>query len=81
MTEQELRDLMIAIESPAFQELVMKPIIKELDSLKAAYDCDTVKEMARLKGKREGLRIVIDRLKIAKESYQMSAHENDIASR
>lgn len=70
MELSELRDLMIAIESQAFQTLIMKPLFKEMDAMKSAYDCGTLNELARLRGKREGLQMVIDRIKIAQEEYQ-----------
>jgi len=45
--------------SPAYA-LLIPPLEEELEKLKSAYDCKSLLEMATLKGKREGLRFVID---------------------
>lgn len=66
----KLYDLKFAIESEEFQEYFMKPLYKEIDTLKASYSCDSLKELYRLKGKKEGLDFLITRLKQFEEDYQ-----------
>ena len=56
----ELWDLKLKIESQGFQKHIMKPLYEELDSLKPAYDCQTLRELATLKGKRQGLKQLIE---------------------
>lgn len=67
MTQKEhlelLHELKTHIESRSFQELVMKPIFKELDGLKYAYDCDSLRELQTLKGKKQGIKFLIELLK------------------
>lgn len=72
-----LGDLRVAIQGSAFQEYIMKPLYKELDEMKAAYSCTTLRELSRLQGKREGLEFIIHRLKIADEDYKSKKQELD----
>lgn len=60
---QELSDLKFLIESEPFQKHIMQPLQKKLDDLKYAYDCDSLKELQAMKGKRQGLRTIIELLK------------------
>lgn len=71
----ELRDFVFHIESPVFQEYIMKPLYKELDDMKGAYSCESLKELARLKGKREGLEFIKHLIKVAQEAYQSKLEE------
>jgi hypothetical protein len=59
----ELYDLKAKIESHSFQKHIMKPLYEEIDSLKASYQCESLRELATLKGKNQGLRFLINRLK------------------
>jgi len=59
----QLCDLRGYIQSEAFQTYIMKPIYKELDKQKNAYECESLKELWRVKGKSEGLKFFIDTLK------------------
>lgn len=60
---QHLIDLKQSIESEGFQTFIVKPMYEEIDKLKGAYDCDTLKELYRIKGKKQGLKFLIDILK------------------
>lgn len=51
------------IESFQFQEFLVKPIDEEMTKLKGAYDCDTLEELATVKGKKQGLMFLRDTLK------------------
>lgn len=62
-TLSRLIDLKGYIESPVFQEEIMKPLYEELDKQKDAYDCDTLKELYKVKGKKDGLKYIIKLLK------------------
>lgn len=61
---QELYNLKRYIESKEFQEYIMKPLYQEIDELKASYDCESLRELAAIKGKKQGLHYLIKRLKI-----------------
>ena len=60
---ETLYNLKIAIESKGFQEFIMKPLYEEMDKLKNAYDCESLRELSALKGKRQGLKFIIGILK------------------
>lgn len=60
---QDLHALKLAIESRAFQEYIMKPVLDELDKEKNAYECETLKELWLVKGKKDGLKFIIKTLK------------------
>lgn len=60
---QGLHALKLSIESKAFQEYIMKPIFDELEKEKNAYECDSLKELYRVKGKKDGLLFIINTLK------------------
>lgn len=51
------------IESEAFQTFIVKPMKDEMDKLKNAYDCESLRELATMKGKKQGLQFLIDILK------------------
>jgi len=70
MTRQEaqtkldhLFELKAQIKSFPFQEYLVKPIREELDKQKNAYDCESLRELATVKGKKQGLTFFIDTLK------------------
>jgi len=58
-----LSDLRGYIQSEAFQTFIMKPLYEELDKQKNAYECESLKELWRVKGKKDGLKFLIDTLK------------------
>lgn len=67
MTEKEqfaaLSDLKAHIESLPFQEFIIKPLYAELEKLKAAYTCETLKELYAIKGEARGLKKMMGILK------------------
>lgn len=58
-----LHELKVQVESKAFQELVMKPLFDESDKVKYAYDCESLRELATMKGKKQGLLFLKNLLK------------------
>jgi hypothetical protein len=56
----ELYAVKRSVESQEFQKHVMKPLLKELDKLKDAYDCKTLAELSELRGRNWGLKRTID---------------------
>lgn len=58
-----LYELKSYIESPIFQEQIMKPLFNEMDKLKNAYDCESLRELSQVKGKKQGLKFIIKLLK------------------
>ena len=59
----ELYALKIKIESKEFQDNIMKPLYAELDSLGKAYEQNSLRDLATLKGKVYGLKFLIKILK------------------
>jgi len=51
------------IESFPFQEFLVKPMKEELEKLKNAYDCESLRELATVKGKKQGLLFLLTTLK------------------
>lgn len=51
------------IESEAFQTFIVKPMWEEMDKLKVAYDCESLRELSTIKGKKQGLQFLIGILK------------------
>lgn len=56
-------ELKTHVESRAFQELVMKPLFKELEEIKGAYDCNTLAELRTVKGRKQGIEFLLNLLK------------------
>lgn len=78
----ELMWLKSTIENPIFQRHIAEPVYEELNSLKAAYSCESLKELHHLKGKREGIEVFTKllknlpvELKNAKYELERSAEE------
>lgn len=66
MLKQELDELWALkqkIESQEFQKYLVKPIYDELNKLKGAYECESLRELNTLKGKKQGLMFFIGLLK------------------
>ena len=60
---EELESVARAIETPIFQEYFIKTHKQALEELKGAYNCDSLKELWRLKGEKKGLDILFDNLR------------------
>jgi len=78
---QQLYQLKISIESKGFQEYVMKPLYEELKKLKDAYDCESLRELSTVKGKKQGLKFIIELLKrvdveIKNTKYELESRED-----
>ena len=78
---QQLYQLKISIESKGFQEYVMKPLHEELEKLKDAYDCESLRELSTVKGKKQGLKFIIELLKrvdveIKNTKYELESRED-----
>jgi hypothetical protein len=59
----QLNNLKMYIQTKEFQEWIMKPLFTELDKQKDAYDCESLRELATVKGKKQGLMFMIKLLK------------------
>lgn len=66
---EQLYNLLSAIQTEEFEKLVLTPLREKKDSLKYAYQCDSLRELYTLKGKhtayREALNL-LDKENIAK---------------
>jgi hypothetical protein len=76
----ELYSLKNFVESDEFQKFIMKPIFEELDKQKNAYDCESLRELAIVKGKKQGLMFLIKllkgiELKIKNEKFDIEQSE------
>jgi len=60
---KQLNTLKVYIESQEFQNFIMKPLFAELDKQKNAYDCESLRELSTVKGKKQGLMSMIKLLK------------------
>jgi hypothetical protein len=74
---EELIDMKAHIESPTFQKFIVDPVKKELDKLKYSYDCDSLRELNVLKGKKQGLMFLLKELKRIETNYQNKLSEQD----
>ena len=63
------------IESEAFQTFIVKPMKEEMNKLKSAYDCESLRELSTVKGKRQGLQFFIDVLKGIDSEIKNTAYE------
>lgn len=57
---QELLDLRGMMDGELFKKYLTEPMQAELESLKDAYDCDSLKELYRIKGQKKGLKTFLD---------------------
>lgn len=72
-----LTELKMYIESFPFQEFIMKPLFEEIDKQKNAYDCESLRELAQVKGKKQGLKFLIDILKRVEKDITNTKDELD----
>ena len=70
-----LRELRGNIESEIFQEKIMKPLYAELERVKNAYDCESLRELSTMKGKKQGLKFIIELLKRVQNEYNSAQYE------
>ena len=74
---QQLYDLKMHIESKSFQDNIMKPLYEELDKQKYAYQCQSLRELAEVNGKRKGLMFIIKLLKQIETDVKNTKNELD----
>ena len=72
---EELINFRSLVQSDEFQKFLMKPLMKELDKVKNAYDCNTLAELKEVKGEKKGLMFVIKTLKQTEAEYQNKKDE------
>lgn len=77
---QELYEFKNMIQMKVFQKYIMEPLMKKIDSLKHAYDCKTVAEIARLRGEKIGLTFLLTLLKQKENDLLNKKNEVDRAS-
>ena len=63
------------IESEAFQTFIVNPMKEEMNKLKAAYDCASLRELSTIKGKKQGLEFLIDVLKDIDAEIKSTTYE------
>ena len=78
---EELTRMVEMVESSEFQEFVMKPIMEEMDTLKNAYDCQSLRELSTVKGKKQGLKFIIEVLKQIHTDRENAIYEIEQSSK
>jgi hypothetical protein len=63
------------IESDEFQKFIMKPLYEEIGKLKDAYDCESLRELHAIKGKKQGLKWMIENLKELDIALKNAKHD------
>jgi len=71
----ELEEAQVLKNSSLFQKYFAQPVMEELKEMKSAYSCDTLKELHRLKGKKEGLTFFLKLLKTIDEDYKIKKEQ------
>jgi len=71
----DLYDLKQKIESESFQTYIMKPLYEELDKIKNAYDCESLRELATIKGRKQGITFLLKLLKQTDVDRQNKKYE------
>lgn len=74
---EELYNVKRMVESGEFQKYFAEPLYKELEDLKPAYDCDSLKELHTLKGKKQGLELFTGILKSIPTLVKNKEYERD----
>ena len=59
---QELLDLRGMMDGELFKKYLTEPLRKELEELKGAYDCESLKELYATKGHKKGLKAFLDKV-------------------
>lgn len=77
---QNLSDIETFKRTRAY-DLLIKPLQEELLSLKSAYDCKTLQEIATLKGKKEGLSFVLETIEKIVAEGERAREESDRLAR
>lgn len=73
---QELKEAQDCKNSEIFQKYFVSPVYKELENLKSAYSCETLRELSRIKGKKEGLEFFLKLLKKVDENHKLKSIDN-----
>jgi hypothetical protein len=71
----ELLSMRQMIETAEFQKFIMQPLLEEIDKLKDAYDCQSLRELSTVKGKKQGLSWLIENLKQIDCDYKNKKRE------
>lgn len=52
---EALNNLKGMVHSDTFKKFILDPMTAELNGLKSAYDCDSLKQLYTVKGKKQGM--------------------------
>lgn len=52
---EELNNFKGMVHSDTFQKFILEPMLAEQNDLKSAYDCDSLKQLYTVKGRKQGL--------------------------
>lgn len=53
----ELQDFKGMINSDIFKKFILDPMQAQMNDLKSAYDCESLKQLYAVKGKKQGLQV------------------------
>lgn len=71
----ELSGIKTIIESEPFQKYIAKPMEKQRESLKYAYQCESLKELHAMKGKKQGIDAFFSILKDIDNRYKAAIRD------
>lgn len=75
---QELKTVIDIKNGALFQKYFVEPVYREVEKLKDAYDCESLRELATVKGKKQGLTFFIKLLKQIDEDFKVKELESHI---
>lgn len=65
-----------AFEKSGAYKILIEPLKDELESLKSAYDCKTLIELAKLGGYRNGLLFILDEMERIRADGEIARKQN-----
>lgn len=71
----ELNDVQLMIQSEHFQEYIVKPMREYQNALKNAYECESLKELHTIKGRKQGSEQLFQILKVIAEERKTIVNE------
>jgi|JI10StandDraft_1071094.scaffolds.fasta_scaffold51608_6 hypothetical protein len=72
---KELQELAFYIEQEAFQNHIVKPLREYEDKQKDAYDCESLRELATVKGRKQGVKEFFKILNSIHEDIKIKTEE------
>lgn len=77
----ELEDFKGMVHSDTFKKFILDPLNAQLEDMKDAYDCDTLRQLHTIKGKKQGLQMffnLIENIDIKIENKKLEELEKQL---